>query len=61
MLVPGELQPDGRFVPEAGGTIIPFADYEYRPTAPPIWNLPGRFVTEAEAARLKQSKPADKQ
>lgn len=60
MLIPGELQPDGAFVPEAGGRIIHFKDYEYSPTATPIWNLPGVFLTEAEAAKLKQSKPPDK-
>jgi hypothetical protein len=64
MLIPGELRSDGRFavgrfVPEAGGKIIAFKDYEYTPTATPIWNLPGVFVTEAEAARLKQPKPPD--
>jgi hypothetical protein len=61
MLIPGELRPDGRFafgrfVPEAGGKIIPFNDYEYSPTAPPIWNLPGVFVTEEEAVKLKNRK-----
>jgi hypothetical protein len=63
MLIPGELRPGrfaaGPFVPEAGGKIIPFKDYEYSPTATPIWNLPGVFVMEEEAARLKQQKPAD--
>ncbi|HEY8505422.1 MAG TPA: hypothetical protein VIL46_12635 [Gemmataceae bacterium] len=60
VLVPGELQKDGRFVPEAGGTIIPFEDYEYREGATPIWNLPGVFLTEEVAARMKRSKAADK-
>jgi hypothetical protein len=60
ILVPGELQPDGRFLPEVGGKVIPFKDYEYTPTAPRIWNLPGCFVTEEEAAKLKQPKPTDK-
>ena len=60
MLIPGELQPDGRFVPEAGGKIIPFKDYVYSPTAPRIWNLPGGFVTEEEAAKLKEQKPPEK-
>jgi hypothetical protein len=63
MLIPGELQPGrfaaGPFVPEAGGKIIAFKDYEYSPSAPPIWNLPGVFVTEEEAAKLKKPKPAD--
>jgi hypothetical protein len=60
VLIPGEMQKDGRFVPEVGGKIIPFKDYTYTPTAPPIWNLPGVFVTEEEAAKLKKSKAADK-
>ena len=60
MLIPGELQPDGRFVPEVGGKIIPFKDYQYSPSATRIWNLPGFFVTEDEAAELKKAKPADK-
>lgn len=60
MLIPGAIQKDGRFVPEAGGKIIPFKDYKYSPDVPPIWNLPGRFVTEEEAAKLKRPKPADK-
>lgn len=60
VLVPGEIQPDGRFVPEAGGKIIPFKDYQYSPTATPIWNLPGAFLTEAEAAKLKRPKPDEK-
>ena len=37
-----------------GGKIIAFKDYEYSPTAPRIWNLPGGFVTEEEAAKLKK-------
>lgn len=60
VLVPGEIRPDGYFVPEAGGKIIRFKDYQYSPTATPIWNLPGVFVTEEEAAKLKEAKPADK-
>jgi len=59
LLIPGEVQPGGRFVPEAGGKIILFKDYEYTPTATPIWNLPGVFITEEEAAKLKKPKPAD--
>jgi hypothetical protein len=49
MLVPGELQVDGRFVPEAGRKVIPFKDYDYYLGAPPIWNLPGAFVPEKDA------------
>ena len=54
MLIPGEIQDDGRFVPEVGGTIIKFTDYTYTPTGPRIWNLPGYFVpNEPEAADKK--------
>ena len=60
MLIPVALQPDGRFVPEAGGKIVPFKDYEYSPTANTIWNLPGVFLKEEQAAELKKQKPADK-
>ena len=60
MLIPGEVQPDGRFVPEAGGKIIRFKEYQYSPAAIPIWNLPGVFVTEEEAARLKKTIPEGK-
>jgi len=43
MLIPGQLGPSGRFVPEEDGKIIKFSNYTYGPTASPIWNLPGRF------------------
>jgi hypothetical protein len=42
-LIPGEMK-DFVFVPEIGGKIIDFSDYKYSPSAPPIWNLPGRFI-----------------
>ncbi|HSQ58725.1 MAG TPA: hypothetical protein VLM40_23590 [Gemmata sp.] len=60
VLVPGEILPDGSFVPETGGKIIPFKDYNYSPTATPIWNLPGAFLTVEEAAKLKMAKFAEK-
>ena len=53
VLIPGEIQDDGRFVPEVGGKIIKFSDYTYTPTASRIWNLPGYFVSI-------EPKPADK-
>ena len=59
-LIPGEIQPDGQFVPQVGGKIIPFKDYNYSPTATPIWNLPGVFLTEEEAAKLEMAKLAEK-
>ena len=63
MLIPGKIERDGRFVPEVGGKIVAFKDYEYDPNSPttiPIWNLPGVFLTEKDAAELKRSKPVDK-
>jgi hypothetical protein len=60
MLIPGKIERDGQFIPEEGGKIIPFKDYEYSLTATPIWNLPGVFVTEKQAAEFKKAKPDDK-
>jgi hypothetical protein len=42
-LIPGTIQAWGKFLPEEGGEIIRCSDYRYRPFAPQIWNLPGRF------------------
>jgi hypothetical protein len=53
MLIPGELRADGNFVPEAGGKIIPFADYKYALGATPVWNLPGVFEPERPADKKK--------
>lgn len=44
MLIPGMMRIGGRFIPEPGGEIIRFKDYQYSPNAIPIWNLPGKFV-----------------
>jgi hypothetical protein len=44
MLIPGCLNTDGKFIPKPGGTITAFSDYQFQPTDPIIWNLPGRFV-----------------
>ncbi|MBX9625690.1 MAG: hypothetical protein K2X82_17950 [Gemmataceae bacterium] len=52
-LVPGEIRKDGAFVPEVGGKIIAFADYQYAPEAPPIWNLPGGFQPVEPPAEKK--------
>ena len=43
-LIPGMYRPEGLFVPELGGKIIDFKDYNYSDKAIPIWNLPGKFV-----------------
>lgn len=60
MLIPGELQRDGRFIPKVGGKIIPLKDYVYSPTATKIWNLPGAFVPEEEAKKYPPKKPEEK-
>ena len=52
VLIPGTILLDGNFVPEVGGNIIRFSDYKYSPDARLIWNLPGWFITKAEAAKL---------
>ena len=38
-----------QFVPEVGAAVIRFEDSRYGPDAIRIWNLPGQFVTKAEA------------
>ncbi len=43
-LILGVLDSDGYFTPEAGSTIMPFADYRYSDGARRIYNLPGKFV-----------------
>jgi len=53
VLVPGELRPEGNFVPEAGGKVVRFADYQYAPGATPVWNLPGVFEPEKPPAPKK--------
>jgi hypothetical protein len=43
MLIKGEIDENGSFVPEAGSKVIRFEDYKYGPGSLPIWNLPGYF------------------
>jgi hypothetical protein len=43
-LVPGRMSEDGVFVVDKSEKAIPFDEYEFSPTARPIWNLPGRFL-----------------
>lgn len=47
-LVPMVNDKNRGLIPEAGGKIIEFKDYEYSPTARRIYNLPGRFVLKGE-------------
>lgn len=43
-LIKGEIRDDGSFVPDLKSKVTEFRDYEYSPSAIPIYNLPGRFV-----------------
>ncbi|HVK15498.1 MAG TPA: hypothetical protein VM533_01030 [Fimbriiglobus sp.] len=54
ILIPGEMYPDGTFLPQVGGTIIKFADYKMTAKSPPIWNLPGWFVPRKHPAGDKK-------
>jgi len=56
VLVPGTFGADYNFIPEVGGRIVRFADYEYSLLAPPIYNLPGYFkavLIVPEPVRIK--------
>lgn len=44
ILIPMIMDKDRGLIPEIGGKIMEFKDYEYSPSARPIYNLPGRFV-----------------
>ena len=44
ILIPMIVDKDRGLIPEVGGKIIEFKDYEYSPGARRIYNLPGRFV-----------------
>lgn len=43
-LIPMVFDSKYGLIPEVGGKIIEFKDYQYSPTARRIYNLPGRFV-----------------
>jgi hypothetical protein len=43
VLVKGQLNEQGDFVPEIGSTVILFQDYRFSKKAPRVYNLPGRF------------------
>lgn len=49
-LIPGVVQ-GGAFIPQLGGTIIAFKDY--RIGSRPIYNLPGKFITQKDYEELK--------
>lgn len=42
-LIPGVLR-GYDFVPQLGGKVIEFSEYQYSPKSSPIYNLPGEFV-----------------
>ena len=43
-LIPGDIDEKSNFVPTLGGRIVDFKDYRYSPSAPKIYNLPGKFA-----------------
>jgi len=42
-LIKGEIDGNGKFVPEKGTKPMDFKDYNFRKDGPRIWNLPGYF------------------
>jgi hypothetical protein len=55
-LVKGVINSDGVFVPDPEAPAIPFWQYKYSPTAPPIWNLPGTFQKKEPPGGAKAEK-----
>jgi hypothetical protein len=47
-LILGEIDRKGNFVPGLGTKVIAFEQYKPGGNAPPIYNLPGRFVKKEE-------------
>ncbi len=47
-LILGYIDQKGNFVPDLGSKVIAFEDYRPGGNAPPIYNLPGRFVKKGE-------------
>jgi hypothetical protein len=50
-LIPGVINDTGSFVPNLGGTTSSFKEYRCGPGVPPIWNLPGYFVSKKDRDR----------
>ena len=50
LLVPMIVDPKLGLLPEVGGKIIDFKNYKYSSSSVHIYNLPGRFVREGDAA-----------
>ncbi len=44
MLIKGDLDEKGNFLPDIGSEVVSFKDYRYREDGPRIYNLPGKFV-----------------
>jgi hypothetical protein len=42
------MDEEGNFVPLVGAKVTDFKDYLYSPSAPKIYNLPGKFVRKGE-------------
>jgi hypothetical protein len=42
-LIQGELDKEGNFIPDLGGKVIDFKDYQYKKDPLYIYNLPGYF------------------
>ncbi len=53
VLVPMYINDKNKLIPEVGGKIIDFKDYQYSPTARRIYNLPGRFVLKNQQGEKK--------
>lgn len=53
ILVPMYINDKNKLIPEVGGKIIDFKDYQYSPTARRIYNLPGRFVLKKDEPEKK--------
>ncbi len=51
MLIPGTIRERGNFLPEEGGKIVSFKNYQYSASATPIWNLPGRYEIVVKAKK----------
>jgi len=47
-LIKGVMTVYGRFIPEEGSRVTKFEDYRYVPKGPPIWNLPGFFMSREQ-------------
>jgi hypothetical protein len=49
-LIKGEINEDGKFIPEKGAKLMDFKDYHFRKDGPRIWNLPGYFEKKVKTS-----------